>query len=480
MTHQQHAMTGGTEIFDLVTLGSGSAARAAANEARRLGKSVAMIEHGVAGGTCLNVGCVPSKFLLAAAAVQSSANAHAFAGLGTAAGPVNMQLLIDDKDEFIAYLRERDHVAGPADAGIRVFRGSAAFVSQASQDIVELAVVAEGRNPARIAARHVLIATGASPFIPAIPGLSDIDYLTSSTAMALDHVPQSLLVIGGNAIGLEQAQLFSRLGAKVVVVELAPRIAPFEEPAISEALRVALSDEGIEFYCQANLTELRRNENGVMASIAYADGIHHVQVDEVLVATGRRPATAGLGLDAVGVSTGPRGEVVVDKYMRTSHPRIWAAGDVTGVAQFVYVASAQGTAAAANALDVAEPRSLDYSTVPRVTFTSPEVASVGLTTAQARTQGILCEVRESPMAHVVRAIVSRKTDGLIRLVSEAKTDRLLGAHMVGESAGEVIAAATYAISAGITVQQLAQMWSPSFTMSEALRNVAKSAPIQHE
>ena len=190
---------------------------------------------------------------------------------------------------------------------------------------------------------------------------------------------------------------------------------------------------------------------------------------------GRRPATEGLNLDAVNVSRGDRGEIIVDEHLRTSNPRIWAAGDVTGMAQLVYVASAQGTVAASNALGN-EPRSLDYTALPRVIFTSPEMAAVGMTPMQAEAAQIAYDVREIPVSFVLRAIVSRHDKGIIKMISERETGRILGIHMVGESAGEVIAAATYIISAGLTVDQLAKQWSPYFTMAESLKNVASSAP----
>ncbi|MFU0506340.1 dihydrolipoyl dehydrogenase family protein [Pseudaminobacter sp. NGMCC 1.201702] len=475
-TDQNNPARNDSTTYDLVTIGSGSAARAAANEARRLGKTVAMIEHGAAGGTCLNVGCVPSKFLIAAAAARFSAQHSRFAGIETSASGANLGLLVDDKDRMIGGFREAFHVKGPIEAGIDVLRGTASFAASESADFVELTVSKPDEEAVRVRAGQVLIATGAAPFIPDIAGLGDVEVLTSSSAMALDRVPASLLVIGGNAIGLEQAQLFSRLGAKVTVVEVAPRIAPFEDPAISTALMLALSEEGIEFRTGANLTRVEAQDGGVRATIAIGDDTYQLSAEKLLMATGRRPVTGDLELEMVGVQTGPRGEVPVDEYLRTANPRIWAAGDVTGLAQLVYVASEQGTTAAHNAL-TGDLRALDYTTLPRVTFTSPEVAAVGMTPAQAQAAKIPYEVREFPVSFVLRAIVARHASGLIKLVSNRETDKILGVHMVGEAAGEVIAAATYVLSAGFTVTQLATLWSPYFTMAESLKNVAKAAPV---
>ena len=462
-------------IYDLVTIGSGSAARAAANEARRLDKTVAMIEQGLAGGTCLNVGCVPSKTLLAAASARMSAAHGKFPGIATSAGPVDLSLLVRDKDQMIGHFRQSFHVQAPKDAGIAVFRGKATFVASDEPDIVALVVADSDGNTNLVYAKQVLIASGAAPFIPSIPGLSEVDFLTSGSAMSLEQVPESMLVVGGNAIGLEQGQLFARLGSKVEVVEIAPRIAPFEDPAISAALEQALSAEGIMFHTGANLTNVVPHESGVLATVVAEGRTQQIFAHKILIATGRRPATEGLNLDAVNVSRGDRGEIIVDEHLRTSNPRIWAAGDVTGMAQLVYVASAQGTVAASNALGN-EPRSLDYTALPRVIFTSPEMAAVGMTPMQAEAAQIAYDVREIPVSFVLRAIVSRHDKGIIKMISERETGRILGIHMVGESAGEVIAAATYIISAGLTVDQVAKQWSPYFTMAESLKNVASSAP----
>ncbi|WP_457971703.1 mercury(II) reductase [Arthrobacter sp. D1-17] len=457
--------------YDLAVIGAGSAAKAAATEARRRGKSVVMIERGHPGGTCLNVGCVPSKHLLAAAAARAGADSSRFPGITSSAGPVDLASLISDKDAFVCQLRERDHVHATAQAGITLRRGTASFIG-ADEAGVSLSITDEDGSAGNIAAHHVLIATGAQPFVPPIPGIHTIDYLTSSTSMSLHQLPASLVVVGANAIGLEQAQLFARLGAKVTVIEVADRIAPFEDPAISAALQEALEAEDIEILTAANLTQVQPDGEGVLATVEFNATTIRVPAERLLIATGRRPITDGLDLDSVGLAVGARGEVPVDEHLRTSHPRIWAAGDVTGHPQFVYVAATQGATAVSNAFGDA-PQALDYTVLPRVTFTSPAVASVGLTPAQADAAGHPFETRELPLNFVPRALINRKTSGLLRLISDPDTGRLLGVHMVGEEAGEVITAATYALSAGLTIQQLATTWAPFLTMAESLRITAQ-------
>ncbi|GAA4872088.1 mercury(II) reductase [Saccharopolyspora cebuensis] len=464
--------------YDLAVIGAGSAAKAAATEARRRGKSVAMVERADPGGTCLNVGCIPSKSLLAAAEARKSAQNSSFPGIPTSAGPVDLPPLVAAKDALLRERREEDHVKGTEQAGIDLLRGTASF-SPSGQERPALIVTGQDGAQTRISAEHVLIGTGAEPLIPDIPGLGDVDHLTSASAMSLDRVPESLLVIGGNAIGLEQAQLFARLGARTTVVELAPRIAPFEDPSLSAALQRALVEEGVEFLTGTTLTRVQPTGTGVLAELTADSDQREVSAEKILIATGRRPVTDGLNLAAVDVELGSRGEVVVDEHLRTAHPRIWAAGDVTGQRQFVYVAGAQGVAAVSNMFGDT-PRALDYTAVPRVTFTAPAIASVGLTPREAEAAGQPCETRELPLAFVPRAMVNQRTSGLLKLVSEPAAGRILGVHMVGEEAGEVITAATYLLSAGFTVEQLAGTWAPFLTMAESLRITAQAPPAVRE
>lgn len=467
-----------TQTYDLAVIGAGSAAKAAATEARRRGKSVVMVERADPGGTCLNVGCIPSKGLLAAAEARETARNSSFPGIPTSAGSADLSLLVEAKDAFVRERREEDHVKGTEQAGIVLLRGTASF-SPSGRERPALVVTAHDGEQTQLSAEHVLIGTGAQPLIPDIPGLGDVDYLTSASAMSLDRVPESLLVIGGNAIGLEQAQLFARLGARTTVVELAPRIAPFEDPSLSAAAQQALAEEGIDFLTGTTLTGVRPTGTGVLARLAADGEQREVPAENILIATGRRPVTDGLNLTAVDVELGPRGEIPVDEHLRTAHPRIWAAGDVTGQRQFVYVAGAQGAAAASNIFGDS-PEALDYTAVPRVTFTSPAVASVGLTPHEADAAGQPHETREVPLAFVPRAMVNQRTSGLLKLVSEPDAGRILGVHMVGAEAGEVITAATYLLSAGFTVEQLAGTWAPFLTMAESLRITAQAQAVVRE
>ncbi|MDA8074613.1 MAG: mercury(II) reductase [Actinomycetota bacterium] len=446
--------------YDLAIIGSGGAGFAAAIAASTRGLSVVMVERSTTGGTCVNVGCIPSKALLAAAGARQVAGEARFPGLDAQVAAVDMAALVSGKDEIVGALRKEKYEDLAADYGWRTVHGDARFVAGPA-----LEVAGE-----RIEAAHYLVATGAAPWVPALPGLQEAGYLTSTSALALERVPTSLVVVGGNYVGLELGQLFARLGSRVTLVEALDRLAPGEEPELSEVITGVLHDEGVEVWTSAPLAEVTRAGGGVAVRTA---GGREVLAEQLLMATGRRPVTDGLALDAVGVATGPSGAVVVDDQLRSANPRMWAAGDVTGAAQFVYVAAAQGTMAVDNAFSDAS-RSLDYRHLPRVTFTSPNLASVGLTDAQAADAGIACSCRVLPLSFVPRAIVNRDTRGVVKIVAEAKTGKVVGVHLAAEGAGDAILAATYALEANMTVEELASTWAPYLTMAEGIKLAAQS------
>lgn len=459
--------------YDLAIIGSGGAAFAAAIAARRRGASVAMVERGRVGGTCVNVGCVPSKALLtAAAARQAAIGAGRFPGLKAGAPEVAFTDLVAGKDALVQGMQAEKYLDLAATYGWEVVAGHAWFTGSPDHPTLAVTLTAGGR--AAVDAEHYLVATGSAPWAPPIPGLAEAGYLTSTTAMELTELPASMIVVGGNAVGLEQAQLFARLGTAVTVVEALDRLAPFAEPEASAAIESVFDDEGIAVHTGAELTAVTREDGDVIASTRTRDGRERrLRAEQVLVATGRRAVTDGLGLAEVGVRTGGRGEVVVDPQLRTSNPRIFAAGDVTGAPQFVYLAAAHGGVVADNALAGAG-RTVDVTHLPQVTFTSPAIASVGLTDAAAVSAGYRCDCRVLPLAHVPRAIVNRDTRGMVKLVADADTGRILGVHAVADAAGELVAAAGYVLAAGMTTDQLAHAWSPYLTMAEALRLAAQT------
>lgn len=444
------------ERLDLAVIGSGGAAFAAAIHATRLGGRVVMIERGVVGGTCVNVGCVPSKTLLAAAKVYQSARSHPFAGLSMRAGPVDLEALIAQKDELVSDMRQHKYLDLADSYGFEVVSGEACFTSPDALSV-------EGRQ---VRARAYVVATGAAPAVPGLPGLADSGYLTSTTAMEQTRLPQSLVVIGGGFVGLEQAQLFARLGSKVTVVG---RLAPRAEPELASRLRDIFADEGINVI-NARATAVEVDGD---TKVVRTDRGSVVTAEALLVATGRSARVDGLDLSAGEVKLDGRGFVDVDPTMRTTNPRVFAAGDVTGGPQFVYVAAAQGHLAAANALGDAHD-TIDYRGLPSVVFTDPQLASAGMTETQALAAGYVCDCRLLGLDNAPRGLVEHDTRGAIKLVADRDTSKVLGVHALAAGAGDVILAATYAIKFGLTVSDLADTWAPYLTMSEALRLVAQS------
>lgn len=458
--------------YDLAVIGSGAAGFAAAIAARDKGRSVVMVERDTVGGTCVNTGCVPSKALLAAAEACQAGLDPRFPGIEGTPTAVNLPRLLLTMQDLVDKMRRDKYTGLAADHGWDILQGSARFAAGGTEPVLHVDL-AEGGSHA-VEAECYLLATGSAPWAPPIDGLAEADYLTSTTAMELDELPVSMIVIGGNANGLEQAQLWSRLGVEVLVLEQLARPAPFDEPEVSEALADALAREGLGMLTGVRITHVDRDGSGCRVRLSGDGGTpNEVHAERLLVATGRRPNTAGLNLTAAGVKLGSRGEVSVDDQLRTDNPRIWAAGDVTGHPQFVYVASAHGRLVADNMFDAAG-RTVDYDEMPRVTFTSPAIASAGLTEAQAVRQGFAAQSRVLPLDQVPRAVVNRDTHGLIKLVAERGTGRLLGAHVVADGAGDVIETAVYALANRMTVRQMADQWYPYLTMAEGIKLAAQT------
>ncbi|GAA4659661.1 mercury(II) reductase [Arthrobacter cryoconiti] len=461
------------ERFDLAIVGSGGGAFAAAIRAVGLGKRVVMVERGTVGGTCVNTGCVPSKALLAAAEARHVAlDSSRFSGLFASAGPVDMHALIEGKAALVESMRTEKYIDLAADYGWAMVEGDASFTG--TQDTPLLRVTSPDGAVRTIEAGHYLMATGSTPYVPPVPGLAETGYLTSTTAMELDEVPESLLVLGGGYVALEQAQLFSRLGSRVTML-VRSRLTSHEEPEVSKALTGVFAEEGIRVVRRATVDAVSRDEDtgGLIASASVAGGREVFRASRLLVALGRRPVTERLNLDAVGVKTGTSGEIVVDSRLASSNPRIWAAGDVTGHREFVYVAAAHGTLAVENAFTDAVAE-VDYRHLPRVTFTSPAVGAVGMTEKDAVAAGIRCDCRVLPLQYVPRALINRDTRGFIKVVADRDTGRILGLTAVAKDAGEIAAAGVYILEAGMTTGQVAGMWSPYLTMAEGIRITCKA------
>ena len=450
-----------TRRYDLAVIGAGSAGFSAAITAAEQGANVALIGHGMIGGTCVNIGCVPSKTLIRAAETLHNARIAArFAGVSAHAELTDWRAIVRQKDDLVAGLRQAKYAdLLPAYNGVAYREGQAR--------LVEGGVEVGGT---RVIADKVIVSTGARPMAPAIPGIEAVPYLTSTTALDLDELPQSLLVIGGGYIGAELAQMFARAGVKVTLV-CRSRLLPEAEPEIGAALTGYFADEGLDVVSGVAYRAIRMTESGVALEITRDGRNMTIDVEKVLVASGRTPNTEGLGAAEFGVALSSKGAIVIDDRMRTTRAGIYAAGDVTGRDQFVYMAAYGAKLAAKNALNSDSLR-YDNAAMPAIVFTDPQVASVGLTEAAARAAGRNIRVSTITLDQVPRALAARDTRGLIKLVADADDGRLLGAHILAPEGADSIQTAVMAIRGGLTVQQIADTIFPYLTTVEGLKLAA--------
>lgn len=452
----------GNGHYDLIVVGAGSAGFSAAITASEQGAQVALLGHGTIGGTCVNVGCVPSKTLIRAVEAVHHANAASrFAGVEGSARVADWGALVAQKDALVAGLRQAKYAdLLPAYNNVAYHEGQAR--------LVEGGVEAGGQ---RLASERIIIATGTRPAGPAIPGIADVSPLDSTAALSLAVLPRSMIVLGGGYIGAELAQIFARAGVKVTLV-FRSRLLPEAEPEIGTALAGYLTEEGITVLGGLTYDSVRRtDEGGVALTVVKGGRPEVIAAERILAATGRAPNTEHLGLAEAGVAQSPTGAILVDDRMRTSKAGVYAAGDVTGRDQFVYMAAYGAKLAAKNALNGDSLR-YDNTAMPAVVFTDPQVASVGLTEAKALAAGH--EVRTSVLSldNVPRALAARDTRGLIKLVADGRTRRLLGAHILAPEGADSIQTAVMAIRGRLTIDDLTETIFPYLTTVEGIKLAA--------
>jgi mercuric reductase len=461
------------EHFDLVILGSGSTAFAAALRAAESGKTAAMTESRTLGGTCVNRGCLPSKNLIEAARIVYDSRNPRYPGLSPAPMTLDFPALIAQKDEVIKGYRDEKYQSIVTDSDrIRVFRGKAHFRARNEVEV-------DGRV---LAAQRFLIATGTSPLIPNIPGLAEIPYLTSDLLtsgedLELRDLPESLIIIGGGYIALELGQMFSRVGAKVTMLERGERLLSAYEPEISESVADVFRQEGITLYTQTKVNAVKGGDKQVVVAAQIAGRQRELNATKLLVATGRKPNTENLALGLANVELDDRGFVKVNDELRTSAEHVYAAGDVIGSytksQMATPVGSQDGGIAADNALN-GKARKVNHAVIPRAVFTDPQIGVVGLTDGEANAAGYECECRVLPMDLVPRAGAVRDTRGVIKMVADRRTRQILGVSMHGLNAAEVIHEAAMALHFNATIDHFARMLHVYPTMCEALKIVALS------
>ena len=448
----------------IAIIGSGGGAMAAALKAVELGAQVTLIERSTIGGTCVNIGCVPSKIMIRAAHIAHQRRHSPFdAGISAAQPVIDRSQLLAQQQARVDELRHAKYEGilekTPA---ITVLRGEARFT-----DSQHLMVRLNSGGEQALAFDRCLIATGARPAVPPIPGLLDTPFWTSTDALVSQDIPPRLAVIGSSVVALELAQAFARLGSNVTIFARNTLFSR-EDPAIGAALTAAFRAEAIDVL-----------EHSQASHVAYVSGEFVLSTDQgdryfdkLLVATGRSHNTAGLALGSAGIAVNLQGAIVIDKAMHTSATHIYAAGDCTDQPQFVYVAAAAGTRAAINM--TGGEAALDLSAMPAVVFTDPQVATVGLSEVQAHSNGIATDSRTLSLDNVPRALANFDTRGFIKLVADADSGQLIGVQIVAPDAGEMIQTAVMAIRAQMTVKELANTLFPYLTMVEGLKLCAQT------
>ena len=453
------------EHFDLIVIGAGSAARDGAQKAAtEHGARVALVERTRWGGSCPNVACKPTKAILVAAELVHDINEHAEL-LGIEVGPARANL---------AKVKARkDELVGPQSAwterlekaGYTLVDGVATFVDARSVRVGERLLTAD----------RFLVATGSRTAVPPIEGIEEIDWIDHVSALELTELPESMLVLGGGAVGLEFAQAFCRFGSKVTIVDALERIAPRSDADASAEVAAAFEDEGIEIVTSTFVKSVRRDGGELVATLAPRDGSpeRELRVTKLLLASGRVPNVEELDLGAAGVETTKAG-IAVDEHTRTSAPGIWAAGDVTAIAQFTPIAQYQARIAID---DMFSPngRTAGYDALPTAIFTDPELAEIGLSEQDAVEQGFDVETATHPLSYVQRAAYTDAKRGLYKLVFERGSRRLLGVHVVARGGSDIVQPYAIALKYGATVDDVANAHHAFPTIAEGLKAAAEKA-----
>jgi mercuric reductase len=449
---------------DVIILGSGSTAFAAALRAQSLGANVLMVEKSVLGGTCVNWGCIPSKTLIHAAQFYNGAELGARIGLGTSGGEIDCAVLNAHKDGVVKQLRQTrylDILSGVP--GLTLLKGTGRFLAPHTLEVGDTIIRSD----------KFLIATGGVPRIIEFPGLHDVDYLTSRSALLLKQFPKSLVIIGGGVIALELGQMYQRLGTRVTILEHGPRVLPGLEAEPALELQQALSGEGMEIVLDVSVCSVRKDAGRTVVDVELAGRRQEFAAERLLLAVGTAPASAGIGLEKAGVAVDASGFITVDERMRTNVPGIWAAGDVIGGMMIATVGAREGIVAADDMLNPGCGCRMDYLSAPMTIFTDPEIGTVGYTEEGARQAGFAVVTSILPLEAIPKARVMGATAGVIKMVADRETGRLLGVHLASPHGAELINEAALALRLRATVEDLANTLHVYPSLGEGLRLCAQ-------
>ncbi len=452
--------------YDLIIIGGGAAGFAAAHRAEKLSLKTLLINDSTIvplGGTCVNVGCIPSKIMLHQAGLIYSAMKNTFRALSFSGSADFIEALKETREmvtefqetNYLKVLKTKKHV--------QYIEGKARFVDDSRIEVS--GQVFEGR--------YFLVATGASTYIPEVDGIHDVPYLTNRTVFDLKEKPASIIILGGGSEAVEFAQIFYRFGIRTTIIQRSPRILTRFDPIVAEKLQEILLKEGIEIITDTRVVSIKNNDTEVEVLFEHGrESIKHATAEKLLIATGLRGNTMGLGLEEAGVQTDERGFIKVNGFLQSSSPHIFAAGDVTGIMPLETVAAKQGTTAVRNMFE--DKAEIDYGLIPRAVFTSPELASVGMTEDEFMKRYNVCLCRTLSLKHIEKTALMKEAEGLIRMVVHPGTKEVAGVQMVGPHASEVITTAAYAIKNRMTIYDIRDTVHIFPTVSEVLKKVAQS------
>ena len=413
--------------YDAIVVGSGQAGNPLAFRLADLGWSVALIEEKNLGGTCINVGCTPTKTMVHRAQVAHYARSASRWGVNATAVSVDLAKIVAQKDEVVLSFRGGQQRRVDERKNLRLYRSRTRFTAphqlQVGDEIIE--------------SEKIFINTGGRPSIPAIPGLREVPFLTNESIMQLTKVPEHLLVLGGGYIGLEFGQMFRRYGSRVTVIHQGPQIVPREDPEIAAELQKALEEEGLEFLLKVRTETVRGKAGAITLSCKLPEGAAEVGGSHLLVATGRIPNTDDLGLEKASIATNKDGSIEVNARLETSVPGIWALGDCKGGPAFTHISYNDFQIVYGNLVE-GKNLSTENRLVPYCVFTDPQLGGVGMTEKEARAKGYKLKIGRCPMTYVARAIERGETAGLMKIVVDASNDRILGASILASEGGELV------------------------------------------
>ncbi len=451
------------KAYDLIVVGGGTAGMNLLYPLTAQGYKAALVESKHLGGTCINVGCIPSKTLISSARVmQTVRDAHKY---GVVADPpqADWPAMVKRKDDLVGRIRSRGYKNVDRNDNITLYEGQAAFTGPKTMVV----------NGEIITAEKIVIAAGTRTSIPPVPGLDDIDYLTSTSVMEMKELPASMLILGGGIIALEFSQLFTRLGVEVTILQRGERLALNLDPELSEEIQRLLEEEGVKVITDTNISSIERKDGRVTAHDESGEGEVRYSAEQILVSTGRQPNSDWLDLDKAGIETDPRGFISVDEAFKTTAEGVWALGDITGGMMFTHRAWHDAILLSRHLLSGEKIDSRDRL-IPFAVFTEPEIAGVGLDEVAAEKAGYETKIHHFPFRFQGRARAMEKYDGFIKMTVNKKDGKILGVYMIGPEAGELIHELITAMNLGAAVSDLQDMIHIHPTLSETILNTARA------